>query len=118
MNVIVLVNEMQNHFKYFSLTVQQKNSLCLKMNIVPVTSEIVDVEEGVQWIQPYQTKGIAGAGNCFFRALSHVASGTETNNRKIRLAMVQHMTVHPGRYLSSLKHGYTSTLCEHYVTEP
>lgn len=82
------------------------------MNIVPVTSEIADMEEGIEM---GQTKSIAGDCKCFFKSLSHVISGTETNHRKIRLAVVKHMTELPCRFLSGLRQGYS--FIEHYVTD-
>lgn len=112
---VVLVNQMQNTFTFFPLTVQQKKSLCLKVNIAPVISEIADLKKGIEMERLYQTKSISGDGNCFLRALSHVVSGIETNHRKIRLAVVKHMLAHSCRFLSSLRNGYISI--EYYVKE-
>lgn len=87
MNVMLfLVNEMQNTFTFSPLTAKEK-PLLKKRTLCLLQVKLLIWKRELRW--PC-LKSIAGDGNCFFRSLSHVVSGTETNHRKIRLAVVKH----------------------------
>ncbi|XP_035278177.1 uncharacterized protein LOC118229838 [Anguilla anguilla] len=115
---VVFVNQMESPCLTFSpFTMQQKKSLCSKINIIHNSPEYVHTQEpvprNVPMSDPCETKAIVGDGNCFFRALSFSISATEGHHRKIRLAVVKHMETNALQYAPILRHGYFSV--ENYV---
>ena len=59
---------------------------------------------------PCLKENIVGDGNCFFRAVSQAACGTQKHHRKIRLAIVKHLKANGGIFRSE----YSSM--EEYLT--
>lgn len=59
---------------------------------------------------PCQTSVMKGDGNCFFRAISHVISGSEENHRKFRLAVVKYMKHNEDSCMRALRDEHTHTV--------
>ena len=48
-----------------------------------------------------QAKDVGGAGDCFFRSVSHQLYGNSNDNMQVRVAGVQYMRDHPERFVES-----------------
>ncbi|XP_014827040.1 PREDICTED: uncharacterized protein LOC106906318, partial [Poecilia mexicana] len=57
-----------------------------------------------------KTKSIVNDGNSFFRAVAYALSGSEKNHRKIRLAVVSHMTNNREEYEKFLTKDFASVI--------
>ena len=55
---------------------------------------------------PDAVRRIKGDGNCFFRALSNVLSGTENNHTCLRKALVSHMQKHKRFFMEFCVKGF------------
>ena len=48
-------------------------------------------KQTLDFSRPDETQNILGDGNCFFRALSFVITGSQSNHAYLRNAVIQHM---------------------------
>lgn len=48
-------------------------------------------KQSLDFSRPDETQNIIGDGNCFFRALSFVLTGSQSNHAYLRNAVIQHM---------------------------
>jgi hypothetical protein len=62
--------------------------------------------------EPRRVHKTKGDGNCYFRCISYVLSGTEENHKIIRTQIVQHM-----RSISSSLESYLSQNMENYLDD-
>ncbi len=99
------------------LTLVDKKRICTKLRIVPslhYEDVLIDSKEVDQPV-PCTTTYIHSDGNCFFGALSHVFSGSETYHRAVRLAVVKHVEQSPDVYRNLLRQEFTSV--QQYVRD-
>ena len=68
----------------------QCDKLTLNYNRIAYTSNAPD-SQNLNTTQPATVKQIIGDGNCFFRSLSYIISGTEDNHLQVRDCIVFHM---------------------------
>ncbi|XP_048745711.2 uncharacterized protein LOC125658480 [Ostrea edulis] len=61
-----------------------------------------DMKQFSQTSPPKQTLTVRGDGNCFFRAISAVVSGSEAEHMTVRTAVTKHVSDHPDMYRTFL----------------
>ncbi|CAJ1060221.1 uncharacterized protein LOC121898666 isoform X1 [Xyrichtys novacula] len=106
-DVMCVGNGAQQDLVFNPLQLEVAKVLC---NTLGIECQKVDVEGFVAGIlgPPCKKQPIVGDGNCFFRAVSHVLSGSEKFHRKVRLAVCKHIECHPGSYEHILRNEFTS----------
>lgn len=83
-------------------------ALCTKLNVefekisVPASTSV-----GLLGV-PCKNESIVADGNCFFRAISQVVSGTQKHHRKIRLAIVKELERNAVLYRNILRTEFSS----------
>uniref|UniRef100_A0A8C4ZZC5 ATP-dependent DNA helicase n=1 Tax=Gadus morhua TaxID=8049 RepID=A0A8C4ZZC5_GADMO len=101
---------------FTGLTLREKNRICNKLNIVPsLDQNIVAQTFDMAQPEPCQTTSIEGDGNCFFRSLSSVLSGCESNHKAFRKAVVNHVSNNPLHYITCLRREFASV--EQYLQD-
>ncbi|XP_071952879.1 uncharacterized protein [Antedon mediterranea] len=97
------------NFKFFPLLKAQRKSMCHKVGI---NCEHTSINCGINRARhighPCQIKNITGDGNCFYRAISYIISGTEDNHLILRKAI--------GNHLLETNDLFSNTLSDEYRT--
>ena len=83
------------HFRYYQVSEQWQRSICTAMPLLQFRSCFVCSPGGsdIPLTRPNLRKlrTIEGDGNCMFRALSYIITGSEDQHHKIRSLIVSHM---------------------------
>ena len=79
-------------YKYHPVDNQWQRMTCENMGLIYIQSN--DITPGglhVSLTVPASIRSIRGDGNCFFRSLSYIITGSEEQHESVRLAIVRHM---------------------------
>ena len=79
-------------YKYHPVDNQWQRMTCENMGLIYIQSN--DITPGglhVSLTVPASIRSIRGDGNCFFRSLSNIITGSEEQHESVRLAIVRHM---------------------------
>ncbi|XP_030847547.1 uncharacterized protein LOC105443054 isoform X3 [Strongylocentrotus purpuratus] len=94
-------------FKFVPLQNNDKQNICSKLNIRYIGKGCDSRLDRNSCIGvPLQSKEITGDGNCFFRAISYVISGTERNHAILRNATVKHLLQTKDMFSNTLRQEY------------
>ncbi|XP_078794680.1 uncharacterized protein LOC144988284 [Oryzias latipes] len=89
--------------EFYPVDFDVTQALCKQLNVHCENTACANpLEVGMLGI-PCQTDHIVADGNCFFRAVSKVISGTEKNHIKLRRSVVTHLQKNVGNYSSLLR---------------
>ncbi|XP_071944760.1 uncharacterized protein [Antedon mediterranea] len=100
----VITERTDKYFKYLPLQVHSKELLCHKLGIDYNGSNFdTPFDHEHEYItKPTATKKITGDGNCFYRTIAYLISGTERNHSVFRKANVKHMLETNDRFKCTL----------------
>ena len=79
-------------YKYHPVDNMWQRMTCENMGLIYIQSN--DITPGglhVSLTVPASIRSIRGDGNCFFRSLSYIITGSEEQHESVRLAIVRHM---------------------------
>ncbi|XP_071965644.1 uncharacterized protein [Antedon mediterranea] len=97
------------NFKFIPISEAQKKNMC---NEVGIHCEHTDRNSGInrasQIGHPLQITNITGDGNCFYRAISYIISGTEDNHFLLRRAITNHLLETDDLFINTFSHEYRS----------
>ncbi|XP_071963825.1 uncharacterized protein [Antedon mediterranea] len=97
------------NFKFIPISEAQKKNMC---NEVGIHCEHTDMNCGInrasQIGHPLQITNITGDGNCFYRAISYIISGTEDNHFLLRRAITNHLLETGDLFINTFSHEYRS----------
>ncbi|XP_071943845.1 uncharacterized protein [Antedon mediterranea] len=97
------------NFKFIPITEAQKKNMCKEVGI---HCEHTDMNCGInrasQIGHPLQITNITGDGNCFYRAISYIISGTEDNHLLLRRAITNHLLETDDLFINTFSHEYRS----------
>ena len=83
------------HVRYYQVTEQWQRSVCARMPELQYVSRFVCTPGGpdVVLTRPNlrRLRTIMGDGNCLFRALAYIITGSENQHYKIRTLIISHM---------------------------
>ena len=95
------------NFKFVPLQNNDKQNICSKLNISYIGKGCDSRLDRNSFIGvPLHSKQITGDGNCFFRAISYVISGTERNHALVRDATVKHLLQTKDMFSNTLRQEY------------
>lgn len=111
---VEFVSEVTNNKLVFSpISELVCQALCTQFNVefekISVTASTCVGLLGV----PCKNESIVADGNCFFRAISQVVTGTQKHHRKIRFAIVKELERNAAIYRNILRTEYSSV--ENYI---
>ncbi|XP_071486145.1 uncharacterized protein [Diadema antillarum] len=82
------------NFKFVPITYVDKQSLCNKLNFSysgTANESMEDRNESLCIGKPVNIKRVIGDGNCFYRSIAHVVTGSERNHFMLRKFNVAHL---------------------------
>ena len=79
----------QNHFKILPFSLLKRKEIASKFSLTYILAP--DVSNMTTQLGPKKTKRICGDGNCFFRSISYIITGTEENHSNLRKATSLHL---------------------------
>lgn len=90
-------------YTYFPITKEWQKEKS-KLLDIPLEKYIrcSDMKQFYQDTPPLETLTVRGDGNCFFRAISAVVSGSEAEHMTVRTAVTKHVSDHPDMYRTFL----------------
>ena len=90
-------------YTYFPITKEWQKEKS-KLLDIPLEKFIrcSDMKQFYQDTPPLETLTVRGDGNCFFRAISAVVSGSEAEHMTVRTAVTKHVSDHPDMYRTFL----------------
>ncbi|XP_072166092.1 uncharacterized protein [Diadema setosum] len=101
------------NFKFSPLCARQKRMICRKLGIDYVNINDGGLQTDTDIAHPAQIKPVTGDGNCFYRAISYIISGTERNHTILRKATAKHLLDTNCLFTSTLSHEFRTV--EEYV---
>ncbi|XP_071476043.1 uncharacterized protein [Diadema antillarum] len=82
------------NFKFVPITYVDKQSLCNKLNFSysgTANESMEDRNESLYIGKPVNIKRVMGDGNCFYRSIAHVVTGSERNHFMLRKSNAAHL---------------------------
>jgi hypothetical protein len=91
-NPVPRPGSIQDTYKYNPISVEHQHQICANLGLRFVAgNRTVPGGPDVQLRTPTRTRRIPGDGNCLFRALSYLVTGSESQHSEIRHLIVQHL---------------------------
>ena len=102
------------NLKFLPLHETQKKNICSNLGINYINRNSGGgLEKDGNIGHPVRIKHVIGDGNCFFRAVSYIISGTESNHIHLRKATVKHLLETNDLFSNTLSHEFRTV--EEYV---
>ncbi|XP_071963919.1 uncharacterized protein [Antedon mediterranea] len=99
------------NFKFVPILEAQRKSMCHKVGInCEHTGRNCGINRTSHIGHPCQIKNITGDGNCFYRAISYIISGTENNHLILRKAIGNHLLETDDLFSSTLSVEYRTVM--------
>ena len=95
------------NLKFLPLHETQKKNICSNLGINYINRNSGGgLEKDGNIGHPVRIKHVIGDGNCFFRAVSYIISGTESNHIHLRKATVKHLLETNDLFSNTLSHEF------------
>ncbi|XP_071958642.1 uncharacterized protein [Antedon mediterranea] len=95
------------NFKFVPILEAEKKNICNKLGInYKHSGRNCSINRASHIGHPLQIKNITGDGNCFYRAISYIISGTENNHLILRKAITNHLLESDDMFSNALSDEY------------